>query len=207
MNFIKFQSELKGLPVFSLIDLSKLDEKIYHHRLVEWNKKGLIQRIANGVYKFFDVQLDEFKLFFVANKIYHPSYISLETALAYYNFIPETIFHITSVSTKKTSTFNSICGKFIYKKIINNLFFGYSLLTRDNLTIKIAEPEKAILDYFYFHPELSNLINISELRFNVIQIKETISFEKIEKYLNVFSNKQLHKRVKLFMKFLDNADS
>lgn len=39
-------------------------------------KKGLIERITNGVYKFIDVELDELKLFLISNKIYSPSYIS-----------------------------------------------------------------------------------------------------------------------------------
>lgn len=39
MNYIQFQKEFKGLPVFSITDIKKLDEKVYHHRLVEWQKK------------------------------------------------------------------------------------------------------------------------------------------------------------------------
>ncbi|MCS7052693.1 MAG: hypothetical protein NZM09_03040 [Ignavibacterium sp.] len=207
MNYIQFQKEFKGLPVFSITDIKKLDEKVYHHRLVEWQKKGLIERITNGVYKFIDVELDELKLFLISNKIYSPSYISLETALSFYNFIPETVYHFTSVSTKKTSIFNSRYGNFIYRKVSNNLFWGYTLLVKNNLTVKIAEPEKALLDYFYFHPELSESKRISELRLNKSQILDTISFEKLEKYLNAFNNKQLNKRIKLFKKFFNNANS
>ncbi len=207
MNYIKFQKELKELPIFSLKDLQKLSERVYHHRLIEWQKKGLIERIANGVYKFFNFEFNELKLFFIANKIYHPSYISLETSLSYYNLIPETVYHLTSVTTKKTSTFNSKYGKFLYKKISIDLFWGYTLIQNDNFTFKIAEPEKAILDYFYFHSELSDLNRISEMRLNVNQIKEIISFKKLNKYLKIFNNKQLQKRMKLFFIYLENADS
>lgn len=207
MNYIYFQKELKELPIFSLSDLMKLNEKVYHHRLIEWQKKGLIERIANGVYKFSDVELNELKLFFIANKIYSPSYISLESSLSYYNLIPETVYNITSVTTKKTSRFNSKYGKFFYRKINTNLFWGYTLIQTDNLTIKIAEPEKAILDYFYLHAELSNLNNVLELRLNVNQIREIINFEKLDKYLILFNNKQLNKRIKIFLHILENADS
>lgn len=206
MNYINFQKELKELPIFSLSDLNKLNEKVYHHRLIEWQKKGLIERIANGVYKFSDVELNELKLFFIANKIYPPSYISLETSLSYYNLIPETVYNITSVTTKKTSRFNSKYGNFFYRKINTNLFWGYTLIQKGNLTIKIAEPEKAILDYFYLHPELSNLNSVSELRLKLDQIKEIINFEKLDKYLVLFNNKQLQKRIKLLLRLSENAD-
>lgn len=207
MNYINFHKELKELPIFSLRDLRKLNEKVYHHRLIEWQKKGLIERIANGVYKFSDVELNELKLFFIANKIYPPSYISLETSLSYYNLIPETVYNITSVTTKKTSRFISKYGNFFYRKIRKNLFWGYTLIQKDNLTIKFAEPEKAILDYFYLHAELSNLNSVLELRLNVNQIKEIINFEKLVKYLILFNNKQLQKRIKLLLRLLENADS
>lgn len=81
------------------------------------------------------------------------------------------------------------------------------MLVKNNFTVKIAEPEKALLDYFYFHPELSESKRISELRLNKSQILGTICFEKLEKYLNAFNNKQLNKRIKLLKKFFNNANS
>ncbi len=207
MNFIRFHQELKNLPIFSIKELNKLDEKIYHHRLVEWQKKGLIERIANGVYKFSDISIDEYKLFFLGNRIYSPSYISLESALSFYNFIPETVYSITSVTTKKTTSFNTKYGNFTYRKIKNSYFFGYSLITKENFVIKIAEPEKAILDYLYFHSDISDLNSLSELRLNQYEIKEKLDTKKFDKYLALFNNKSLNKRAKLFIKFLEHADT
>lgn len=205
MNFIRFQQELKNIPIFSIKDLNKLSEKIYYHRLAEWQRKGLIERIANGIYKFSEITLDEIKLFFLANKIYSPSYISLESALSYYNFIPETVYSITSVTTKKTTSFYTKYGSFSYRKIKSSLFFGYSLLTNGNFTAKIAEPEKALLDYLYFHPETSNADKINELRLNHFQINETLDKEKYKKYLYLFNNKNLIRRSNLLLKFLEDA--
>lgn len=205
MNFIRFQQELKNFPIFSIKDLNKLSEKIYYHRLAEWQRKGLIERIANGVYKFSELTLDEIKLFYLANKIYFPSYISLESALSYYNFIPETVYSITSVTTKKTTSFYTKYGNFSYRKIKLSLFFGYSLLTNGNFTAKIAEPEKALLDYLYFHPEISNADQLNELRLNHFQINETLDKEKYNKYLYLFNNKNLIRRSNLLLKFLEDA--
>ena len=67
----------------------------------------------------------------VANKIYSPSYISLETALSYYGLIPESVYALTSVSTRKTISFNkaselklkNISGIENYSKIIEERVF------------------------------------------------------------------------------------
>ncbi len=206
MNFIEFQKELKSLPFFSVQDLRKIKGKIYHHRLVEWQKKGLIERIANGVYKFSDVDLDEQRLFLIANKIYSPSYISLETALAFYNFIPESFYNFTSITTRKTSYFEAKHGKFSYRKIKNTLFFGYHLQKKDNLYFKIAEPEKALIDFLYFNSQLINEFEILELRFNTAQIKENLDFQKFNNYLDIFNNRSLTKRANQLMKVLDVND-
>ncbi len=203
MNFVEFRRELQSIPFFSVQDIKKIRGKVYHHRLVEWQKKGLVERIANGVYKFADVDLDELKLFFIANKIYSPSYISLETALAFYNFIPESSYNFTSVTTRKTSYFNTKYGKFFYRKIKNSLFFGYNLQKKDNFYFKIAEPEKAIIDFLYFHSELTDEVKISEVRFNNSHIKETIDFQKFNKYLDIYNNKSLTKRANQFLRVLD----
>jgi predicted transcriptional regulator of viral defense system len=56
--------------------------------------------------------MDEMVLFMVANKIYEPSYVSLESALAYYKIIPETVLGVTSISSRKTKQHESAWGIF-----------------------------------------------------------------------------------------------
>lgn len=205
MNFISFRSQFKDFPFFSVKDIHKLKEKFYHHRLVEWQRKGLIERIANGFYKFSDVKYDEFTLFKLANKLYEPSYISLESALRFYDLIPESVYSITSVTSRKTTFFETHYGRFVYKKIKSNLIFGYTLLQKDSVIIKIAEPEKAILDFFYLQSELNNVENIMELRLIFPKLNETIDLNKLKSYLDIFNNKQLKKRINLLINLLKNA--
>lgn len=205
MNFVSFRSQLKDFPFFSIKDVRKLKEKVYHHRLVEWQKKGLIERIANGFYKFSDVNFDEFTLFKLANKLYQPSYISLEAALRFYNLIPESVYSISSVTSRKTTSFKTPYGIFVYKKIKSDLIFGYSLLQQNSFTIKIAEPEKAILDFFYLHAELNSEDNINELRLNYTYLQKIIDINKLISYLDIFNNKQLKKRINIFINFLEQC--
>jgi predicted transcriptional regulator of viral defense system len=206
MNYNKFRTELEDFPIFTLKDIRKLDEKVYHHRLIDWQKKGYIERIGNGVYKFSEVKLNENIFFYIANRLYEPSYISLETAFSHYNFIPETVYNITSVTSKKTASFKTNYAVFNYQKVKNNLMFGYRLNNNNNLTIKIAEPEKAILDYLYLHSEITSSSHIKEMRLNANQFNEEIDREKLNNYLLLFENKELNRRLNYLLNWIDNAE-
>ena len=86
-----------------------------NRRLFEWQRKGYIRKIINGYYVFSDLERDEFLLMRMANVIYAHSYISLETALGYYGLIPESVYQITSCSTRKTKSFDTPMASFRYR--------------------------------------------------------------------------------------------
>lgn len=199
MKYLEFEKSLKSYPVFSIKDIKKQFSDFDNRRLVEWQDKGYIVKIRRGYYCFQERNRGEFFLYIAANKIYSPSYISMESALAYYNLIPEGVFMTTSVSTKNTAIYNTAFGNFQYKHIKPMLFFGYKLLPEHDYTIKIAEPEKVILDFFYMN-NLKSIEEIEEMRFNEIIVKELISLVKMEKYQKVFNSKILDKRIRMFLK-------
>jgi predicted transcriptional regulator of viral defense system len=86
----------------------------------------------------------------IANQLYHPSYISFTFALSYYQIIPETVYAITSATTRTTATFNVLEKQFIYHRIKRTAFTGYISKRVNNRTIWIASPEKALIDTLYF---------------------------------------------------------
>lgn len=53
-----------------------------------------------------------------------------------------------------------------------------------NDQLKIAEPEKALLDYLYLHPHLDSSPDWEGLRLNITTLEESISHSKINDYLN-----------------------
>lgn len=205
MNYINFAKELKYFPAFSRKETEKLKGKVYDHRLADWQKKGYIKRVANGIYIFADEPLDEMHLFYLANRIYEPSYISLESAFAYYGFIPESVYGITSVSTKKKSYFNYDNIYFSYRTISPKYNFGYTLLLWENVAIKIAEPEKAIIDFFYLNADLKTIEQVEEMRFNTFSLNERVDWQKIDDYLKYYDNKALAKRIYLMREWIQNA--
>jgi len=138
----------------------------------------------------------------ISNKIYNPSYVSLELALNHYGIIPEAVLHHTSITTLKTAKFDTDLGVFSYKSIKPELFWGYEIVEHDNIGIKIADFEKTILDYLYFHPEINTKADFESLRFNKQIITENINQNKLEKYLRVFDNERLNHRAEVLQNYL-----
>jgi len=120
--YIQFRNRFANLPILPLMEIEKAFPKLDKRRLVEWSKKGYIENVKRGFYRFTDLPKQEGLQYFSANKIYSPSYVSLESALSFYQIIPEAVFTITSVSTLNTTTLNSTLGNFTYAHIKENFF-------------------------------------------------------------------------------------
>jgi predicted transcriptional regulator of viral defense system len=203
MKYIDIQNNLRSLGVFTLNDIRMLDPDFREPTLNDWLNNGWIKRIRRFWYADSSFNPESYDYFFIANKIYSPSYISLESALSDYGFIPETTLQITSVSTRKTNLFDTQYGVFSYQSIKNNLYFGYEVIENNDRPFTLATPEKAILDYLYLHSEISSREDLEGLRFNTEIINSTIDREKFNTYLNQFDNLELNNRCKLLLKYLD----
>lgn len=205
MQYVEVRELLKKFTVFSLNDIRKINPNFFRARLNEWQKKGYLKKIVRNYYIFSDLNLNESVLFEIANKIYNPSYISFEAALSYYNLIPESVYAVTSASTRKTYKFKTSIGDFIYRKIKSDLFFGYALVKCGDKVFKMADIEKTLLDYFYINPQIKTTDDFVELRINKdVFIKQTDE-GKLLKYLGAFGQGALTKRIKLFLEFMKNA--
>lgn len=140
--------------VFSFEDLSLFypnEEKENLKKLIyRWKKMGWIHSLKRGMYEL--AYPKEFAIpdVYVANKLYYPSYVSLETALSHYSIIPEVSMAVTSITTKPTRRFRNKHGLFIYHTIKPEAYTGYYVDQNRDFEVFIAEPEKALIDYLYF---------------------------------------------------------
>lgn len=153
LNRIEIEAKLKslGLLVFTPIEFRDIfgvsvstASVFISHNL---DQRGIFTKIKNGLYAVKDADISNY---FIANKIYGPSYISLSTALSYYGIIPETVYAITSITTKASREFSNSRGEFIYRKIKKEAFTGYSLEQIGREKVLFADPHKALADYLYF---------------------------------------------------------
>jgi predicted transcriptional regulator of viral defense system len=206
MNYLTFRKAFKDFTVISLADIHGLDTNFHRRRLNEWQDKGYLTKIIKGYYRFSDTPLDENSLFETANRIYSPSYISMEMAFSYYGLIPEAVYGITSVTTRPTKTFSTQVGAFSYQTLKPRLFFGYRIVEYGaQKHFAIASPEKAILDFFYLHPSLTETEDFSSLRFNQEGMGQVVKESVFLEYLDRFGQKALSRRVAVFREFLNNA--
>ena len=201
MRYLELKEQLNKFIIFSLADIRKLESDFNRRRLSEWQDKGYIKKVRRGYYIFSDLELTEEVLFLIANRLYSPSYVSLEMALNYYGLIPEGVYSITSISTKKTKTFDTPLAAFSYRNVKPEIFFGYSLAKVGNHNYKIAEIEKAVLDYFYLNPIMSDEKNFIEWRFNFDEFKSKADMQKFLSFLNNFNSPSLTNRVQKFIKY------
>lgn len=192
VNLEIFNRRLKGggfwiftsLDVRRVFGVSKVAATFLLHR---YAKRGLITRLKVGLYRFSDATLPEF---YIANRLYSPSYISLDAALSFYGIIPETVYSITSVTPKGTREFTTGGIRYSYQKIKKGAFEGYRATSYQGKTILIAEQEKALADYLYF-------IDLKKREFSYERINlKKINRTKLHAYIELFHRPGLEALVK-----------
>ena len=195
LNWAIFHKKLKekNLVIFTPLDIrrifgvSKIAAAFFVHR---YTKRDLLKRVKRGIYTLYDTAVPDF---YLANKLYEPSYISLEFALSYHRIIPETVYEVTSVTTRTTRRFNVLGKVFSYRKIKKEAFTGYSLRKQRSSTFLIAEPEKAFVDLTYLRI-INNKKPVS--RFD----KKKINPTKALRYAKLFNNNKLTSIIKTTLK-------
>ncbi|MBU4360840.1 type IV toxin-antitoxin system AbiEi family antitoxin domain-containing protein [Patescibacteria group bacterium] len=197
VNQTIFASKIKGknISIFSpnqIIGLFGLSKTTTDKLLHRYTKSGFIIRLKRGLYAFPDALPPDL---YIANKLYSPSYISLEFALAYHGVIPEIVYEITSVTTKATRRFEvKTLGKvFSYRKIKKNAYTGYNLQKLQGINFNIADAEKSFVDANYLRL-LSKQKPISRFR------KEKINQAKAMQYAELFGNQKLISIIKTTLK-------
>ena len=82
-----------------------------------------------------------------ANHLYGPSYVSLQWALRHYGLIPEQVFMMTSVTTKRSRSFKTPVGTFSYMQVPSGYFpIGIASVEENGVHFLMASPEKALCD-------------------------------------------------------------
>ena len=173
-------------------------------QLSYWTKKGRLERLRRGVYKFADYQIKD--AFILAN-FFIPSYISCESALNYYGIIPDIPFAVTSATTVKTQVHKTKkYGSFIYYHIKPELFFAYRIVKLDPpYFYKIAAPEKSLFDFIYLRSlkkDFDPRNYLTEARFN---FEKDFKWQNLKKWQKLVSQnkKKFHQALEnLFRKVL-----
>lgn len=195
MNFFDFKQANLERGCFSIHGLKESSRAALSSNLSRWTREGRLIKLRSGWYAFPERIRSFSDRMFIANSIYSPSYISLFTALSLYEMIPESVTAITSVTTLKTTSFESKAGVFAYKSMKPDLFFGYNpVVDRTALPYLMATPEKALLDLIYLYPEYKTEDDAKNLRLDEDFMKKVFSWTKAEEYLQRYGSSAMSSR-------------
>ena len=191
MNWMKLERMLaqRGLKLFSplelqrLLGLSPVATSFLVHR---YTRQGALLKLRNGLYCLADRRPSELA---VANRLYEPSYVSFEYALAYYHLIPETTYAVTSATPRPTRLIEAAGLTFEYHRLKRSAFTGYEPVTIGGETALLATPEKAVADYLYF-------VDLKKAALNDRLNVRPLARRRLEAYVRLFNRPSLSARVR-----------
>lgn len=185
-HIFKDKVKEKRLSIFTPHDLVRLfgvSSVAANFFIYRNTKKGLLIRLKKSQKGSLYCLAEEFPdQYLLANRIYEPSYISFDTALSFYNIIPETIYALMSATTKPTREFLIYNINFVYRRIKKAVYTGYKPIVYMNNTILMATPEKALADYLYFVALKRS--SLSYERWNL----EKINKKRLQELIKLFNN-------------------
>ena len=120
-----------------------------YDKIMEMVNQGILVQLRRGLYMTSPLVSPKTpEPFLIANHLYGPSYISLDSALFHWGLIPERVFEISSVTPKMSN-----------KIMVQNVVYSYthlpiayyplgiqSLSLTKTQTVLTASPEKALCD-------------------------------------------------------------
>lgn len=189
-------------PVFdsSLLLAGNVDPKLIRLQLTRWVKSRRIYQLRRGLYSIAPpYQKTQPHPFLVANHLQRASYVSLQSALAYYGLIPETVNRTTSVSTGRPEQLKTPLGIFEFRHLKVNLLFGYEMVDLGGQKALAATPEKALLDLIYLQPGGESTTYLQELR---LQNTGRLDIKQLHKQAEKFGSQKLLRAVETISRFI-----
>mgnify|MGYP005848714245 CR=1 FL=1 len=135
-------------------------------KIAEWLRQGVLLPVKRGLYVLGQSESAPC-LPLVANRLYGPSCVSLDYALAWHGLIPERAHQITSVCTGRGRTIDNGLGRFSYARLPAQVYpCGIAQASvSDHETFLIASPAKALCDKLVLTPRLRATSRASMQRF------------------------------------------
>jgi len=168
MKFRELLNLVGREPVFepSLLLAGDVRPKEIQRQLARWAQNGYVHQVRRGLYSIAPPYRHVTPHpFLIANRIVKASYISCQSALAWYGLIPEYTPVTVSVTTGRPGAWETSFGRFGFRHVKIDLFFGYLLVeVATGQHAFVAHPEKALLDLVYLTPNGDAPSFLQELR-------------------------------------------
>ena len=151
--------------------ITRESAKVEVFRLV---KSGILKPIRRGLYYVTTREPTDFE---VANALYQPSVISLQSALNHWGILVQAPQTITSIADK-SRRFVVQNTEFVYRRVPQKILEIGTVQEKDWF---MAQPEKALIDFLYFVTK--GLYSIESSDFFLAQNRD---WEKAKQYLPFF---------------------
>lgn len=207
MEFEELQSVVAREPVFdsSILLVGDVNPAYLRRQLSEWVRKGKLFQLRRGLYALAPPYLKVSPhRFLVANRLRSGSYVSLQAALAYYSLIPEHVETVTSVTTGRPNEWDTPFGRYTYRHIQADLFFGYKrqvVETDPTQFAFVATPEKALLDLIYLQPGGDSPDYLHSLR---LQNLDTVNRDRLQAVARQIKKPKLQRAASRIAELMDD---
>jgi predicted transcriptional regulator of viral defense system len=183
-------------PVFetSLLLAGKVNPDVVRMQLARWMNSGRVYQLRRGLYMIAPpYQKVKPHPFLAANRLQRASYVSGQSALAFFGLIPEVVPVTLSVTAGRPERLDTPLGVFEFRHVKPGLLRGYRMtdlgLRQQAL---VATPEKALLDLVYLQPGGDTPAYIHELR---LQNLERLDLDELHRQVEIFNTPKLRRAV------------
>ncbi len=183
MEFRRLVEIVGDEPVFEtgLLLAGDVNPDDVRRQLARWTRAGRLYQPRRGLYAlappFQKIKPHPFP---VANRMVRGSYVSCQSALAYYDLIPEHTPATVSVTTRRPARWETPLGVYEFHHVKPALLRGYQLIeVSAGQRALVATPEKALLDLVYLQPGGDSPAYLRELR---LQNLERLDLGELERW-------------------------
>ena len=212
MEFNRLLDLVGEEPVFetALLLAGKVNPDIVRLQLTRWTKSGRVYQLRRGLYALAPpYQKVKPHPFLIANRIQQASYVSGQSALAFYGLIPDTLHGTLSVTTGRPEQRETPLGVFEFRHVKTELLHGYRMTGLSPATARqpgqqalVATPEKAVLDLVYLQPGGEAPEYLQELR---LQNLERLDLDALRRQADTFNTPKLRRAVEVITRLAQSA--
>ena len=188
-------------PVFetALLLAGKVNPHTVRLQLTRWTKSGRVYQLRRGLYAIAPpYQKVKPHPFLIANRMRRASYVSGQSALAFYGLIPEVVPVTLSVTAGRPEHLDTPLGVFEFRHVKPGLLRGYRMTdlgrTPPGQQALVATPEKALLDLVYLQPGGDAPDYLRELR---LQNLELLDLDELHRQAEIFNTPKLSRAVEI----------
>ena len=189
-----FLDSLTNLPIFTVNDVKWVRDnsqiETIRWQLFKYAKSKKIIRLKKWFYTssvYLKYLSDNWYLYFVANNLVEPSYLSLVTMLDHYGILSESSFGYSCITSLKTQKYSNDLWEFVYQNIRKDLFIWTKIMYWWKYKIYVATKAKALFDFFWYKKKVFSKFDKNELdsfRLN-LELLSKSDIKELNKYIKM----------------------